>query len=108
VFTEADGANVVTLVHNPPPFKGDRLLGLFHDARYDKPLRVAMNEKQDGKTKMRNVGNSVFGLGYKSYWVRTRFVDGRLICEKFAQRPDDAAQIEALGKALLAQSCKGS
>jgi hypothetical protein len=64
-----------------------------------------MNQREYGHAALKNIAHAVLGVGLKSYWVRTRFVDGRLICEKFAHRPNDSAEADAWAKELFAKSC---
>ena len=91
IFKDADGANVVTLVQSGWNFRS---------------VVDAMNVKQDGKVRVHNYPNAVFAQGMRTYWVRTRLIDGKPVCEKFARRPDGDAEIEARGKELLAAPCE--
>jgi hypothetical protein len=86
VYTDADGAHIVTLVG-----RGN--------------IMKVIDSNLNGAATIKNFANTVFGLGGKTYWLRTRFVGGRLICEKFGHRPDDPAKAEAIAKWLFAQSC---
>jgi hypothetical protein len=84
VFTGADGAHIVTLV---------QLKGLQSIYPY-------INEKELGNSVTRNPMSSK-----NIFWIRTRFVDGRLICEKFARRPKGDAEIAERAAQLFKESC---
>lgn len=92
VFTDEGGAHVVTLVE---------ATGAFFAVDVSKVI----DPKNNGRVHQRNVANAIFSLGHKSYWVRTRFVDGRLICEKFGWRPKTDEERAAWADALFKESC---
>lgn len=92
VFTDADGAHVVTLLEGGGP------MFTIAMSRIIKP-------KENGKVRQRNSANAIFSLGHKSYWVRTRFIDGRLVCEKFGWRPKTDEERAAWADALFKESC---
>ena len=83
VFTDADGAHVITLVK-----------------RGGQPDIVkVMNQKADG------YAHGYWEIGFGAYFVRTRFVDGRLICEKFSIRPKREDEVSDYVAKLFAKSC---
>jgi hypothetical protein len=91
IWTDADGAHVVTLVG---PKSGGHMIAMSD-------LLAAADEQNLGKLQRRKtwVPGQIFLL-------RTRFVDGRLICEKFSGRlGKDEAKWEARAKELFAESC---
>jgi hypothetical protein len=88
----ADGSKTVTLVGVP---KG----------KLAAPLNRVMNVRANGGVRARNVGNAIFGLGQKTWWVRVRSIDGALVCEKFGIRPKDPEDVAPRAAELFAESC---
>lgn len=86
VFT--DGDQVVTLV------AGTEFLGT-------PPIRRVINAREDGKARVRRA----FGGQRSAYAVRMRFIGGRLVCEKFAERPRGDEAIAARAAELFMESC---
>jgi len=92
VFTDADGAHVVILV------APSGILGT-------PPIQRVMNERRGGQPKGQSkVHRSL--AGPENAWItRTRVVDGRTICEVFAQRPyGETAQAERAAE-LFKEPC---
>ncbi len=89
VWTDADGAHIVTLVGAPKDAFGVDKQDVLAAARQDELGKVRPRAQFTGHP----------------YWVRTRFVDGRLICEKFGGRPKNAHKAEEFAKFLFAESC---
>ncbi len=84
---------------------GDQIVTLADNDLMRSHLTAAMNMKEFGRPREKNTANDFFGLGKKSYWVRIRMIDGRLVCEKFALRPKADDERAKLAAALFKEGC---
>ena len=101
VFTADNGTHTVTLVRETLHVNIDQVI----------------NAKEYGGIRERNFSNGdreflfgAYGAAFAdSYWIRTRVVDGRPICEKFAierkKEAEDPAEAAARAGKLFAESC---
>lgn len=102
VFTDEDGAHVVTLVRETlretidQVIKGNELGG----------VREQTLEGGGGSEALFGVAGAAFA---PNYWIRTRVVDGRQICEKFAVRTNrharDPVRAAEFAAALFKEPC---
>lgn len=85
-----DAANSVTLVQS-------------FDQR---ELSAVIREDELGRVRQGRPGSPLIGRA-QGYWVRVRYADGQLVCEKFAIRPRGWSDDEARARAeeLLRKSC---
>lgn len=92
-----DGDHIVTLVGRTNP-------------RRRPPLDDVINEKEFGDAKLRNripqpsIDRQLPNARDKEYYVRVRVLEGRLVCEKFAARPENKPAEERAAE-LFKESC---
>lgn len=102
VFTDEGGAHIVMLVGETLRFTIDEVINA--DERGG--VRERTLSSGGGREALFGAAGAAFA---PTYWIRTRVVDGRQICEKFAVRTNrvakDPNRAAALADTLFSESC---